>query len=163
MEAKQLRNFKDIVGRCISNTYIDANRNLLIFFEDNTWIVLDEGEVAKEEYFSDAFQIREYQWGREFVEKTCNPMKPEDIEITDLGQKFIDLGYLTREQIISDWVTFESRMYESQILVKKTKYYDWKKEDPEFELNRAKESYKKFQESFGQYINKDWGHEESDF
>ena len=164
MKAKQLKNINEIIGKTISDIYTDSDFNTLIFFADNSWFVLsDDGVIVEDDYFSEEFKIREYQWTRVFIDKSNNPKTPEDIKLTPLGQKIIDLGYITKDKIISDWVTFRSRRFESRILVKKVDLDNYKKMNPEIELNNLKEEYKKFQETFGKYINMDWGSEESDF
>ena len=164
MKAKQLKNINEIIGKTISDIYTDSDFNTLIFFADNSWFVLsDDGVVVEDDYFSEDFKVREYQWTRVFIDKSNNPKTPEDINLTRLGQKLIDLGYITKDKIISDWVTFQSRRLESRILVKKVDLDNYKKMNPEIELNNLKEEYKKFQETFGKYINMDWSSEESDF
>ena len=164
MEAKQLKNFNEIIGKTISDIYTDSDFNTLIFFADNSWFVLsDDGVVVEDDYFSEDFKVREYQWTRVFIDKSNNPKTLEDIQLTPLGQKFIDLRYITKDKIISDWVTFRSRRFESRILSKMMDLDNYKKLNPEIELNNLKEEYKKFQETFGKYINTDWGNEESDF
>lgn len=164
MEAKQLKNFNEIIGKTISDRYTDSDFNTLIFFADNSWFVLsNDGVLVEDDYFSEEFKVRKYQWTRVFVDKSNNPKIPEDIQLTPLGQKFIDLGYITKDKIISDWVTFRSRRFESRILSKMTDLDNYKKMNPEIELNNLKEEYKKFQETFSKYINMDWDSEGSDF
>lgn len=164
MEAKQLKNINEVIGKTISDIYTDSDFNTLIFFTDNSWFILsDDGVLVEDDYFSEEFKVREHQWTRMFIDKSNNPKTPEDINLTPLGQKFIDLGYITKNKIISDWVTFRCRRFESRILVKKTDLDNYKKMNPEIELNNLKEDYKKFQETFGKYINTNWGNEESDF
>lgn len=164
MEAKQLKNINEVIGKTISDIYIDSDFNTLIFFTDNSWFILsDDGVVVEDDYFSEDFKVREYQWTRVFIDKSNNPKTPEDIQLTPLGQKLIDLGYITKDKIISDWVTFQCRRLESRILVKKVDLDNYKKMSPEIELKKLKEDYKRFQKIFGKYINTVWGDEESDF
>ena len=164
MEAKQLKNINEVIGKTISDIYTDSDFNTLIFFTDNSWFILsDDGVFVEDDYFSEDFKVREYQWTRVFIDKSNNPKTPEDIQLTPLGQKLVDLGYITKDKIISDWVTFRCRRLESRILVKKVDLDNYKKLSPEIELNNLKEEYKKFQETFGKYINTVWGDEESDF
>ena len=164
MEAKQLKNINEVIGKTISDIYTDSDFNTLIFFADNSWFVLsDDGVLVEDDYFSEEFKVREYQWTRMFIDKSNNPKTPEDIQLTPLGQKFIDLGHITKDKIISDWVTFRSRRFESRILAKKTDIDNYKMMNPEIELNNLKEEYKKFQETFSKFINTDLGNEESDF
>lgn len=152
---RQLRKAEDLVGKTIFSTYVDHYENLIIFFTDNTWTVIDYGLPIEEDYFSDSHASRESGWRRYFAQR-INPwtrITKDNLELTNLGKEFVRLGYITEDEIIKDWVLHKKQIMSSRVLVAKVQLDNYLRENPEEEYKKALMDYENLQKDFPEYLD----------
>ena len=153
---RQLKKEEDLVGKTISKIYHDSDYNLILFFTDDTWTVIEEVYPIGENYFTSPNYIsRENEWRRKFARriKLDSRITKDSFELTDLGREFVRLGYITENDIIKDWVLYLNRSMSSRVLATQVQLRDYREKNPEEDYKKALEEYKDLQKEFPEYLN----------
>lgn len=153
---RQLKKEEDLVGKTISKIYHDLDYNLIIFFTDDTWTVIEEVYPIEEDYFSSPNYIsRENEWRRKFAKRVNldSRITKDSFELTDLGKEFVRLGYIAEDDIIKDWILYLNRSMSSRVLVTKVQLDNYLRENPEEEYKKALMDYENLQKDFSEYLD----------
>lgn len=118
METKQILDYHQTIGKTISSIEVTKTDYNFIFFTDNTWCLLENGYYVKENYFSSEYPyVKSNDWRNIFVESGISPKNREEIKLNSLGQKLVDLGEISRDEIINSWIENSRQRLESRLLV----------------------------------------------
>lgn len=107
MAKNQILNPNGIIGKTILNIETKGDFEFM-FFTDNTWCLRVEGYFIGEEFFSpdysDYSYVKSNDWSNIFIESRISPKSREDIKLNDLGEKLVNLGEISKDEIIDNWI-----------------------------------------------------------
>lgn len=119
MAKNQILNPNGIIGKTILSIETKGDFEFM-FFTDNTWCLREDGYFIEEEYFSLEYScVKSNDWRNIFIESGISPKSREDIKLNDLGQKLVNLGEISKDEIIDSWIKETRRRLESKLLVAK--------------------------------------------